>query len=86
MIGPPLKDRSVPDIRVFSVSAAPRLEAAIASHGGQIVARSGDEILIELPIATELADIGKEAGASVRDARQLGGFFQPIRFVAERTD
>jgi hypothetical protein len=45
-----------------------------------IAAQSGEEILVELPIAVTLGD----APGIQQDARKLGSFFQPIRRLADR--
>ena len=84
VIGPPLKEKLVPDIRLFAVPDAPGLQAAVRSFGGAVAARAGDGLLVELPIAVSLDDIAGEAGAAPRQAEEVGGFCQPIRFVAER--
>ena len=85
VIGPPLKDKSVPDIGVLAMRADDRIEAAILSHGGQVVARAEDEVLAELPVAATPDDIAAEAGHPLGRTRRLGGFFQPLRFLADRT-
>jgi hypothetical protein len=48
------------------------------------VTRTREESLIELPIATEVDELAEAAGLGRRQMRDLGGFCQPIRFVAER--
>lgn len=85
VIGPPPRDAAAPDIRLYAVAAAAGLEPALLSRGGQIADRDGDDLLIELPMAATLDDIAGEIGARVQDVRDLGGFAQPIRFVAART-
>ena len=80
-------DRRVPDIRVFSVIRRPdgsMLPIAIVWRA--IVARSGDEILIELPIAAELAASSAGGRRPRSGTRGNSAGLQPIRFVAERTD
>ena len=84
VIGPPLQDNHNPDIQVFAVSDAPKLQAAIASFGGLIAGQVGKELLVELPVAVTIEDIGNETGAPVANPRHVGAFFQPIRHVAER--
>ena len=84
VVGPPLKEIHEPDIRLFAMTDAPGLQASIASFSGAVAAQSDDEILVELPVAVTLADIGKEVGAPPKNSRQVGAFFQPIRHVAER--
>jgi len=84
VIGPPLKETHNPDIQVFAIPDAPKLQAAIASLGGMIAGRSGDEILVELPVAVTIEDIRKQTGAPLDNGRFVGAFFQPIRHVADR--
>jgi chorismate mutase len=83
VIGPPLNDSATPDIRVLAMERE-GLEPALLSHGGAIVGRAEDDILVELPIAATLEDIGSEAGRGPRNVRHVGGFHQPIRVVADR--
>jgi chorismate mutase-like protein len=83
VIGPPLEGKAAPDVQVFAISAGERTEAAIVSHGGRVAARAGDEFLVELPIAASLDDVAREAGGPLKP-KLLGGFYQPIRFLAER--
>jgi chorismate mutase-like protein len=83
VIGPRLEDKALPDIQVFAVPAADGVEAAIVSHGGRVTARADAEVLAELPVAATLDELAREAGRPVR-GRHLGGFHQPIRFLAER--
>lgn len=84
VIGPPLREAHDPDIQVFAISDAPKLQAAVASLGGMIVGQAGSEILVELPVAVTIEDIGKETGSPLDNAPHVGAFFQPIRRVAER--
>jgi chorismate mutase len=84
VIGPPLQGNHVPDIQVFAVQDAPKLQAAIASHGGLIAGQSEDELLVELPVAVSLEDVGEGIGATLISAKNVGAFFQPIRYVADR--
>jgi chorismate mutase len=84
VIGPPLKETALPDLRVLAMAAAVGVEPAILSHGGAIVSRAGEEFLVELPIAATLDDIASEAGQAPENVRQCGGFHQPIRLVADR--
>lgn len=85
VIGPPLRDNAAPDVVVFAASGAEGLDAAVRSHEGRIAARSGDEILIELPVAATLDDLARGMAAPIANIRRLGGFAQPIRYLAERT-
>ena len=84
MIGPPLKQALVPDIRLLAIADQPRLKQAIASLSGDTVAAADGELLVELPVAVTLEELGQSAGARPRKVRDLGGFFQPIRLMAER--
>ena len=85
VIGPPLKETAPPDIRLIALQAGDGVEDAILSHGGHIAARGDGDLLIELPIAATLDDIAGEIGRPIRSARDVGGFAQPIRAVAQRT-
>lgn len=84
VIGPPLKDAFLPDIRVLALKSSPRLEAAVRSFGGSVAAQCGDDLLVELPITSSLEDVAREAGAAPQDAVEVGGFCQPIRVIAAR--
>ena len=84
VVGPPLKQSFTPDIRLFVVKDAPRLAAAAVSLGGLVVARAEEEALVELPVAVGIEELGEASGASRKRAREIGGFCQPIRQVAER--
>ncbi|MGH6923816.1 MAG: chorismate mutase [Propylenella sp.] len=84
VIGPPLKETPVPDIRLFAAKEALGLEAAVQSFGGAVVSRAGNDMLIELPVAVSLDDVAAEAKAARLHAEEVGGFSQPIRFVAKR--
>lgn len=84
VVGPRLEAGGLPDICLYSVGNAPRLQAAVASFGGRVAASDGQSVLIELPVATTLADLGRETGETLRETCGVGGFFQPIRFLAER--
>ncbi|HEX9904189.1 MAG TPA: chorismate mutase [Propylenella sp.] len=84
VIGPPLKEVPVPDVRVLALYKAPGSEAAVAAYGGRVAADAGGELLVELPVAAALDDIFGAAGAGISDLRELGGFSQPIEFKAER--
>jgi hypothetical protein len=84
VIGPPLKDTHRPDVILHAMPDAPGLQAAIASFGGTIAAESDGELLAELPVAVKLSEIGEKLGAPVSGSRQVGAFFQPIRFLAKR--
>ncbi len=85
VIGPPLRDAALPDIRLYAVSAAAGLEPALLSRGGRIADRDRNDRLVELPMAATLDDIAGEIGAPLQDVRDLGGFAQPIHCVAART-
>jgi chorismate mutase/prephenate dehydratase len=84
VVGPPLKDIFLPDIRVLALKSAPRLEAAVQSFGGSVAAQCGDDLLVELPVTSSLEDAAREAGTEPRDAVEIGGFCQPIRVIAAR--
>ena len=87
VIGPPLKETYEPDVQLLAMTDTPGLQAALASFGGVIAAQSGEEILVELPIAVTLADIGEAHRALPKGgARKVGSFFQPIRRLADRRD
>jgi chorismate mutase-like protein len=83
VIGPPLEGKAAPDVQVFAIPAGEGAQAAIVSQGGRVATRDGDELLVELPIAASLDDVAREAGRPLKP-RLLGGFYQPIRFLAER--
>lgn len=83
VIGPLLKEPYEPDVQLFAMTDTPGLQAALASFGGVTAAQSGEEILVELPVAVTLADIG-DGHRVHRDARKVGSFFQPIRRLADR--
>jgi chorismate mutase-like protein len=84
VIGPPLKETSAPDVRLIAMKAAPGLDAAVRSFGGVVAARAGKRLLVELPVASSIDDVAAAAGTVVQHAEVVGGFCQPIRFVAER--
>ena len=84
VVGPSLNHSTPPDIRLIALQLCDGLEAAVVSHGGQIAGREGDEILAELPIAATPEDLAAEIGRPLGKVRELGGFAQPIRFVAPR--
>ncbi len=83
VIGPPLKESPVPDIRLVVMRRAPDMEAALRSSGGTVAARNLDRLLVELPVAVSIDEIAAGAGAATRH-EEVGGYCQPIRFVAER--
>jgi chorismate mutase/prephenate dehydratase len=85
VIGPPLKESAVFDIQLFAMPDANRLEAAILSHGGTVAGRNAFDLLVELPVAATLDDLAREVGQPLAKAKLLGGFFQPIRYLAERS-
>lgn len=84
VIGPPVKDNHQPDIILRALPDAPGLQAAIASLGGAIAAEIGGELLVELPVALRISDIAEKLGSPLDDGRQVGAFFQPVRFLAKR--
>lgn len=84
VIGPPLKETVAPDIRLIATKDAPGLDSAVRAFGGAIAARAGGGVLIELPAAASLDDIATEAGTAAEEATEVGGFCQPIRFLADR--
>ncbi len=71
-------------MKLLAIPDAPGLQAAIASFGGMIAAEAEGELLVELPVAVTLDDVGEALKAPVRGSREVGTFFQPIRFLAER--
>jgi chorismate mutase/prephenate dehydratase len=85
VIGPPLQESAVFDVQLFAMPDADRLEAAVLSHGGAIISRNASDLLVELPIAATLDDLARESGQPPPKAKPLGGFFQPIRSLAERS-
>lgn len=85
VVGPPADNATPPDIRVLALRDAPGVAAAIAELGGHVAARSGGEIVVELPIAATDEDLARESGAPPADLRYLGGFAQPIRIVPRVT-
>jgi chorismate mutase-like protein len=85
VIGPPLKETYESDVQLLAMTDTSGLQAALASFGGVIAAQSGEEILVELPIAVTLADIGEAHRVLPKGARKVGSFFQPIRRLADRT-
>ena len=84
VVGPPLKQTFIPDIRLLSIENTTRLKKAVAPLGGALVARAADQALVELPVAAEIGELAEAAGVSAKRVREVGGFFQPIRFMAER--
>jgi chorismate mutase len=84
VVGPPLRDMPASDIRLLAMKDADGIEAAIGSFGGVVAARSAAELLVELPVAVTHQDIVGEAARAITEPRDLGGFSQPIRFMAER--
>jgi chorismate mutase-like protein len=83
VIGPPLRENNHAEVRLFALPAAEGLGAAIVSHGGHVIARADGEMLAEIPVAVTLESLAPVSGRRL-DAAELGGFFQPIRHVAER--
>jgi len=84
VIGPPLEDNHAPDVKLLAMGDAPGLQAALASFGATIAAEVEGDLLVELPVPVTLLDIGKAIGAPIHGVRNVGAFFQPIRFLAER--
>ncbi len=84
VVGPPLKQSFVPDIRLVAVEATPRLKQATESLGATLVGRSKDEALVALPIAASIDELAAAAKFPKKAAREVGGFFQPIRWFSER--
>jgi chorismate mutase/prephenate dehydratase len=84
VLGPPLKDPLAPDIRLVAAKDAPGLADAFQAFGGVIAARTDGDVLVELPVAATLDDVAGAAGSALAEVRDIGGFCQPIRFVAER--
>jgi chorismate mutase len=84
VIGPPLRQTLDTDTKLLAIADTPGLRKAIASFGGQVVGSGEGDLLVELPVAIALDDLRAQAGAPLRKVRDLGGFFQPIRFLAER--
>lgn len=83
VVGPPLNDVALPDMRLLAIPPAEGLAAAILARGGYVVALAQEDMLVELPVAVTLDDLGLAAPGTT--ACELGGFAQPIRFLAERT-
>jgi chorismate mutase-like protein len=84
VIGPPLREKPSPDILLYIFPDGPDLVTVIASYGGHVAGRAGGEALVELPIAVTPADIAKARGKTSEGVRYVGGFSQPIRYLAER--
>lgn len=84
VIGPRLSEGIAPDIQVLSMSNASGLEAAIRSFGGDVMAYSDTDMVVELPIATSMSDLTEAIDEPIQNVRTLGAFFQPIRHVAQR--
>jgi chorismate mutase / prephenate dehydratase len=84
VVGPPLKQSFVPDFRLLAVTATPRVKKAAAALGVSVAGRASGEALIELPAAVEIGELAAAAGFPVKSAREVGGFFQPIRLMGER--
>jgi chorismate mutase/prephenate dehydratase len=81
VVGPPLRDTALPDIRIYAAKAGPAVDTAVAGWGGRLAARDGDEVLLELPVAVQPEDLARDEGS---DFKLVGGFAQPIRLLAER--
>jgi chorismate mutase-like protein len=84
VIGPTLKEGSRPDVLLVVAPGRPTLEAAVASSGGKIAARAEDDVLLELSMTTTLRELSEESGVPVAELREVGGFAQPIRHMADR--
>jgi chorismate mutase len=84
VIGPPVEDTHAPDVKLVAMNDAPGLQAALASFGATIAAEAAGDLLVELPVAVTLPEIRKTIGAPIHAVREIGAFFQPIRFLAER--
>lgn len=84
VVGPPPADSSPFDVRLYAVPRAPGLEAGVCAFGGAVAAEADDDCLVELPVAAALGDVARAAGVPSLKAVEVGGFFQPIRFVAKR--
>ena len=63
---------------------APGLQAVLTSFGATVTSEVDGDLLVELPAAVSLMEIGKVMRAPIRGIRNVGAFFQPIRFLAER--
>jgi hypothetical protein len=83
VIGPPLKESLDPDIRLIAVKDAPGLDDAVRAFGGAVAARAGKDLLVELPVSVSFTDVVGDGGTALR-AKEIGGFCQPIRFLANR--
>jgi hypothetical protein len=84
VVGPPLKEKPSPEIRLVAAIDAPRLQEAVVALGGLVVTRAADEALLELPATASVHDLAEEIDRPPRDLRELGGFAQPIRVTAKR--
>jgi chorismate mutase/prephenate dehydratase len=84
VIGPPLEDTHSPDVRLIAMDDAPGLQAVLTSFGATVTSEVDGDLLVEVPVAVSLMDIGKVMRAPIRGIRNVGAFFQPIRFLAER--
>jgi len=62
----------------------PDIAAAVASLGGRLVGKADGDALIELPVAATLDDLAKEVARPLGKVREVGGFAQPIHFLADR--
>jgi len=83
VVGPPLSEANAPDICVFALADEPNLAGAVAALGGGLIGRADGDALIELPVAATLDDLARET-SPLRDVRNIGGFAQPIQFLADR--
>jgi len=83
VIGPPLRDCAPPDIRLYATADHAGTAVALQAYGGRVVGRSTGEMLVELPGAVTPEIIRSASGESF-EATEVGGFAQPIRFVAHR--
>jgi chorismate mutase len=81
VIGPALEARLPSDIRVCGLKNTPQLTKRVGSLGGHVAACTGESALVELPVAVTPSDICSDG----EGAQDLGGYFQPIRFLSRRT-
>lgn len=84
VVGPPLKEPPVPDIRLIAATSSRALDDVARSLGGVVAARAEEGQLVELPVAVPIDEFATEAGMGTKDVEEVGGFCQPIRVVAER--
>jgi len=85
VVGPPLREKPTPDIQLYVLNDAADVRQALGPHGGHVAAEAEGDLLVELPVAVTLAELAKARGGVIEGARTIGGFCQPIRYLAERT-